>query len=128
MVRGGAADDILDLRFLFHSSVPHGRASELREEIQDTDRSARLRFRTSEEERIRHAAGRWRLHLRLVPGRSPFQFGHDATRRIVPENFVRRCPFREYSSQSSSISCPDNKDSEKQFSNTIYNRTRVNWS
>lgn len=44
VVRRGTTIDLLDLRFLFHTGVPHGCASKLREEIQDTDRSPRLRF------------------------------------------------------------------------------------
>lgn len=98
MVRRGATTDILDLRFLLHAGVPHGCASKLREEIYDTDRSPRLRFRTSEGKRIHYTARRWCLYLRFVPGRSPLQFGYNETRRIVPENFVRPCPSREYSS------------------------------
>lgn len=115
VVRRGTTIDLLDLRFLFHTGVPHGCASKLREEIQDTDRSPRLRFWASQGKRIRYTAGRRRLHLRLVPRRSPFQYEYDETGRIVPENFVRRRASREYHSSSTflSIFYPNNKDSVK---------------
>lgn len=95
MVRRGCTNDLLDLRILLHSSVPHGRASKLREEVLDPDRSARLRFHSYEGDRFHQASGRRCLRVRSVPGRGTFQQDDDEAGRVAAENSVRRGPLRE---------------------------------
>lgn len=96
MVRWRTTDILLDLWFLLHTGVSHRRTTELREEIFDTDRFARLRLCPFEGNCFPWTTNRWCLHLRSIPRWSSFQHEHDETWRIIAENFVRRRSLRKY--------------------------------
>lgn len=118
LVYGRTSRIFLDFRFLLHASVPHRCPSELRAKIFHSHRFIDLRLRPFEGHRFRKAAGRRRVHLRIISRRSSLQYEYNEARRILPEDPLRYRALRKYANaKQSSISLRLNSMFFKRHSN-----------
>jgi hypothetical protein len=95
LVRRRPAHIFLDFRFLLHAGVSDGRPAELRAKIFHSHRSSGLRFCSVKGHSFRKTAGRWGVHLRIVPRRSSLRHEHDEARRVLAEDPLRYCALRK---------------------------------